>query len=84
MGNILDDFMRKPDTKKDLKELSDALGNVYGKLCEYKEELGYSPDDRQHLDLSIEYILVAYKNLEKHIDEEVRTDKDDESIWLYN
>ena len=84
MGNILDDFMRKPDTKKYLNECLDALGKIDNKLWLYQEELGYNPDDKMQLMLYFEYMRVAYKALNKHIKEEVKTDKDDESIWLYN
>ena len=64
----------KPRTKKDLEQCSDEFSRVYEKLYSYKEELGYSPSDRRQLDLAIEYMLAAYKALDKHITEEIKED----------
>ena len=67
-------MLQKPQTKADVKKCQDELSNVYEKLYLYKEELGYMPSERRQLELSIEYLLVAYKALDLHIYEEIKED----------
>lgn len=64
------DLWIKPHTREQIKEMAEILDIVYERVHAYKEEwIGHSEEAR-HLNLFMEYMRVAYKQLSQYIEED--------------